>query len=118
MDDTLWISGLHGNLQSILRIASSFYSFTNILVNDFKARLLSSVSKPVPKKRTNQDNHLPLKQYLIFRHLIILRSNLRLMPLQLDIWAHGFQLRKMILLLSATLDGPSIMPSTICDMLI
>src|SRR5437879_2115958 len=26
------------------------------------------------RKRTNQDNHLLLKQYLIFRHLIILRS--------------------------------------------
>ena len=50
MDGTLWISGLHGNLQSILHIASSFYSFTNILINDFKARLLSSVTKPIPKK--------------------------------------------------------------------
>src|SRR5207248_6853385 len=58
MDDTLWCSGLHGNLQSILCIASSFYSFTNILVNDFKARLLSLVTKPVPKKK-NQPRQPP-----------------------------------------------------------
>jgi len=61
MDDTLWISGLHGNLQSILRIASSFYSFTNILINDFKARLLSSITKPVPKKK-NQPRQSPPSQ--------------------------------------------------------
>ena len=61
MDDTLWISGLHGNLQSTLRIASSFYSFTNILVNDFKARLLFSVTKPIPKKK-NQPRQPPPSQ--------------------------------------------------------
>src|SRR5205814_10361244 len=58
MNDTLWCSSLHGNLQSILHIASSFYSFTNILVNDFKARLLSSVTKPVPKRK-NQPSQPP-----------------------------------------------------------
>src|SRR5437868_15262875 len=59
MDNTLWISGLHGNLQLILRIASSFYSFTNILINDFKARLLSSIKKPVPKKKNQPRQSTP-----------------------------------------------------------
>src|ERR1043166_6186162 len=58
MDDTLWCSGQHGNLQAILRIASSFSSFTNILVNDFKARLLSSVIKPAPNRK-NQPRQAP-----------------------------------------------------------
>src|SRR5437868_9146485 len=61
------------------------------------------ISKPVffprlqnrcQRKRTNQDNHLLLKRHLIFRHHIILLSNLRHMPLRLGIWEHGFRLKK------------------------
>ena len=61
MDDTLWCSGAHGNLQAILRIGASFYSFTNILINDKKARILSSVTKPKPKRK-NQPSQPPPTQ--------------------------------------------------------
>src|ERR1041385_426947 len=42
MDDTNWISGSEQNMASILTIAKEFFSFTNILVNDFKAELMTT----------------------------------------------------------------------------
>ena len=59
MDDTLFCSGAHDNMQAILCIASSFHSFTNILVNDKKARLLSSITKPLAKKKNQPSQPRP-----------------------------------------------------------
>src|SRR2546423_8388352 len=42
MDDTNWISDSEQNIASILTISKEFFSFTNILVNDFKAELMTT----------------------------------------------------------------------------
>src|SRR5881398_3783586 len=42
MDDTNWISDSEQNMASILTISKEFFSFTNILVNDFKAELMTT----------------------------------------------------------------------------
>src|SRR5205823_1665537 len=108
----------HGNLQSILRIASSFYSFTNILINDFKARLLFSITKPVPKKKNQPRQSSPSQT--TFNISPSHNITVKFTPYATSIRYLGawISIKKMILLLSATQDGLSVMLFTICVMLV
>ena len=42
MDDTNWISGSKQNMIFIFIISKEFFFFTNILINDFKAKLITT----------------------------------------------------------------------------
>src|SRR5256884_8933318 len=46
MDNTMWCSDSQNHLQDILVVANSFYEFTNIQINDSKAKLMTTLSKP------------------------------------------------------------------------
>src|ERR1041385_7064292 len=62
MDDTLWCTQNQGNLEKILSTTASFSSFTNIKLNDDKAKLLSSTAKLIRKGKRNPFGALPLKE--------------------------------------------------------
>src|SRR5436190_9043588 len=62
MDDTLWYSGKQGNMERILSTTASFSFFTNIKLNDNKAKLLSSLTKHIKKGKNNPSGILPPKE--------------------------------------------------------
>src|SRR5204863_273779 len=62
MDDTLWCSGKQSNLERILSTTASFSSFTNIKLNDDKAKLLSSLAEHIKKGKNNPSGTLPPKE--------------------------------------------------------
>src|SRR5205823_12137357 len=62
MDDTLWCSEKQSNLERILSTTASFSSFTNIKLNDDKAKLLSSLAKHIKKGKNNPSDALPPKE--------------------------------------------------------
>src|SRR3989442_5882200 len=69
MDDTNWILDSKANLTSILNLAQSFFYFTHIRVNHFKAELMrrypttnvhSSAASPAPITFTLQDENVTI----------------------------------------------------------
>src|SRR3989442_7679338 len=72
MDDTNWISDSEQNMASILTISKEFFSFTNILVNDFKAELMTTAKLAMITNSNGVSSPAPITLLPVFQLLLLL----------------------------------------------